>query len=628
MRTVLSLIGRVIDGLRTFLGRLLFVLFIGIILYVMFSSPAQIRVPSQAALVLAPAGIITEQRGPPSATDILLGPAVPPGSVLDELVSALRMAATDNRITALVIDVSDLLSISPAHLETLGNALAEFKSTGKPVYAYGEYFAQGHYALASYADEIMLHPMGTLMITGYGGNQLFFRDVLEKLNVNVHIFRAGEFKSAAEPFSRMDMSDESRADSQALVDALWDRYLERVSANRGISPAALQSYADNFPALLGAAGGNMARAAFEQGLVDNIAGVDSFRRQVAAKVGVENGSFRQIHYRDYLYATPQMRPVSADRIGVIVAQGTIMPGEQPGGLMGADTITALIRQAQYDPSIKALVLRVDSPGGSALASEQIRVALTQVQQSDKPVVISMGSTAASGGYWISATADEIWASPATITGSIGVIGMIPTFENALDGIGIGVDGVGTTNLSRAGDPLSGLNEAMQDVFQNSIDDTYQRFLQLVADGRDMTLDDVDSIAQGRVWTGAQAMEIGLVDGLGDLDQAVASAAGLAGLTAWQTVTIERPLSLGEQMLLQLVDNLGGAQVLGGARTSLTGFGGGSWSSAVTGMIPGLPAAERLRLQALVDLILPANHAPQRLRTLMVCEQCLGVLGQN
>jgi protease IV len=621
MRAFFSFIGRVIDTLRLVLGRLLFVLIFGIILYLLFSSPAQMRVPSQAALVLAPAGMITEQRGPPTPADILLGPAVPPGSVLDELVSALQTAATDNRITALVIDVSDLIGVSPAHLETLGDALAQFKTSDKPIYAYGEYFGQGQYALASYADEIMLHPMGSLMINGYGGNQLFFRDLLEKLRVNVHIFRAGEFKSAAEPFTRMDMSDEARADSQALLDALWDRYVERVSANRGLSADALQAYADNFPALLNAAGGDMARVAFEQGLVDNIAGVDSFRRQVAARVGAENGSFKQIHYRDYLFATPQMTPVSADQIGVIVAQGTIMPGAQPGGFMGADTVIDLIRQAQLDSSIKALVLRMDSPGGSAIASEQIRAALTQVQLADKPVVISMGSTAASGGYWISATADEIWASPATITGSIGVIGVIPTFENALDGLGIGVDGVGTTNLSRSGDPLSGLNDAMRDVFQNSIDDTYQRFLQLVADGRNMSLAEVDSIAQGRVWTGEQAMELGLVDGMGDLDRAVASAAALAGLTAWQTVTIERPLSFGEQLLRQAVDNMGGAQVLGGVRSALQGAGGWSFSG-VPGLLPGLPQAERLRWQAMLSLILPADFAPQRLRTLMVCEQCL------
>lgn len=621
MRAFFSFIGRVIDTLRLVLGRLLFLLIVGIVLYLLFSSPAQMRVPSQAALVLAPAGMITEQRGPPTPADILLGPAVPPGSVLDELVSALQTAATDNRITALVIDVSDLIGVSPAHLETLGDALAQFKASDKPIYAYGEYFGQGQYALASYADEIMLHPMGSLMITGYGGNQLFFRDLLEKLRVNVHIFRAGEFKSAAEPYTRMDMSEESRADNQALLNALWDRYLERVSANRGLSVDALQAYADNFPGLLNAAGGDMARVAFEQGLVDNIAGVDSFRRQVAAQVGEENGSFRQIHYRDYLMATPQMSPTSSDQIGVIVAQGTIVPGAQPGGFMGADTVTDLIRQAQLDSSIKALVLRVDSPGGSAIASEQIRAALTQVQQANKPVVISMGSTAASGGYWISATADEIWASPATITGSIGVIGVIPTFELALEGLGIGVDGVGTSNLSRSGDPLSGLNDAMKDVFQNSVDDTYQRFLQLVADGRNMTSEEVDGMAQGRVWTGEQAMELGLVDALGGLDQAVASAAALAGLSAWQTRIIERPLSFGEQLLRQAVDNMGGAQVLGGVRSALQGAGG--WSlSGVAGLLPGLPQAERVRWQAMLNLMLPADYAPQRLRTLMICEQCL------
>jgi len=618
MRSVFLFLGRVIDTLRLWLGRLFFLLFFGFVLYLMFSGPAAVRVPAQSALVLAPTGVVAEQRATYTTADMLLGPVMQ-SSVLDDLLSALDRAATDGRISALVLDVSDLQGISPAVLETLSDALLDFRETGKPIYAYGEYFSQAQYALVSYANNITLHPMGSLMITGYGGSQLFFRDLLERLRVNVHIFRVGEYKSMSEPFTRMDMSAEARADTQALLDALWERYLGRVSANRGLAPEVLQAYADEYAELLTAAGGDMARVAFEQGLIDNIAGRDSFRRQVAALVGVENGSFRQIHYRDYVRATVAAVPVSGDQVGVIVAQGTILPGSQPRGFIGADDLSGLIGQAQLDPAVKALVLRVDSPGGSPTASEEIRAALVQVQRAGKPVVVSMGGMAASGGYWISASADEIWASPATVTGSIGVVGVVPTFENALDGIGVGVDGVGTTVLSRGGDPLSGLNETMETVMQSSVDNTYARFLQLVADGRNMSTEEVDAIARGRVWTGEQAQAAGLVDGLGDLEQAIAAAASLADISQWQTVYISRPLSFGEQILAQMMDGLGGAQIMHQMQSgisTLTGLDG------IRNLLPGISSAELVRWQSLTKLLWPQNHSSERMQMLMVCERCL------
>ena len=463
--------------------------------------------------------------------------------------------------------------------------------------------------------------MGNLLISGFGGNQLFFRDLLEKLRVNVHIFRVGEFKSAAEPFTRMDMSPEARSDSQTLVDNLWARYLDRVSANRDLQPQQLQAYADNYAQLLEAAGGDMSRVAFEQGLVDNLAGVDSFRREVAAVAGTSDGSFNQIGYRDYLSATRAIQIPGASQVGIIVAQGTIMPGEQPLGMIGADTLSELIRRAQRDPAIKAVVLRVDSPGGSAMASEEIRAALVQLQAAGKPLVVSMAGTAASGGYWISANADEIWASPSTVTGSIGVIGIIPTFEDALGELGVGVDGVGTTALSRVGDPFSGLDEQIGRIYQTSTEDTYQRFLRLVADGRDMTVDEVDQIAGGRVWSGEQALSLGLVDSLGDLDDALDAAASLAGLEEYQRVYLERPLSVGEQFLVQMMESWGGAQALAsvtGRSQSWTGLGG------VSRILPALPAEQRQRLQALVDLVLSSGLTPAQLRTLAVCESCLSV----
>ena len=624
MRAMFSLLGRIIDALRVFIGRLLFVLLVVIVLVVIFSGPSQPQVPSESALVLAPAGVISEKQPALSPFDLIVGSSLPPGSILQEMTAALERASTDDRIKALVIDSRDLLAISPAQLETLGNALAGFKESGKPVYAFGESYNQQQYALASYADSVMLHPMGNVLLDGYGGSQLFFRDLLERLNVTVHIFRVGEFKSASEPFTRMDMSEESRTDTQALVNSLWNRYLERVAENRDMAPESLQSYADDYAQRLASVGGDMSRLAFEAGLVDNIAGADSFNRQVAATVGVENGAFRQIHFEDYLYAGFTPAPLQADQVGVIVAQGTIMPGLDGPGLIGADSVIELINEAMRDDSIRSVVLRIDSPGGSALASEEIRAALEQLQQAGKPVVVSMGGTAASGGYWIATTADEIWASPATVTGSIGVIGVIPTFENALDYLGVGVDGVGTTALSRAGDPLSGLNETMQLIFQSNVEDAYRRFLQLVADGRNMSVPDVDSIAQGRVWTGEQALSLGLVDSLGDLDQAINAAAQLAGLNNWQSVYLQRPLSPGEQLMAQLMQSMGTTQMLA---TWLQNAGvtlDGGFSSVIAAALPSLPQPLRQQWQAMLDLVLPANMAPERLRMLMVCETCQGL----
>jgi protease-4 len=310
-----------------------------------------------------------------------------------------------------------------------------------------------------------------------------------------------------------------------------------------------------------------------------------------------------------------------------VAQGTIMPGEQAPGLIGADSTVELIRQAQQDDAIRSVVVRVDSPGGSAIASEEIRAALVQLQQAGKPVVVSMGGTAASGGYWIAATADEIWASPATITGSIGVIGVIPTFENALAYLGVGVDGVGTTALSGSGDPLSGLNETMQTIFQSNVEDAYRRFLQLVADGRNMSVAEVDAIAQGRVWTGEQALGLGLVDSLGDLDQAVNAAAQLAGLNEWQSVYLHRELSPGEQFLIQMIDTMGTAQIQATVQNGLglaTGAAGGTSVDSLWGAaLSALPPALRQHWQAMLDMVLPGDRGYDRLRMIMVCDTCLG-----
>lgn len=599
-------IGRGIDLLRVTLGRLFFLLFLGFILFIIFSGPVRIQVPDTAALVLAPSGAIVETRSEPDLTSMLLGGGAIQNTLLQDLLDALDRAATDPRITSLVLHLDDLLGISPTHLETLEDALQRFRErSGKPVHAYGDYYSQGQYALAAHADSVILHPMGNLMLQGYGGNQLYFRELLENLNINMHVFQAGEFKAAAEPWERMDMSPEARQNNQQLVDELWARYVERLSAARDIPSDRILAYANDYAQLVENAGGDLARVAVEQGLVDELADQESFRRQMMSRVGEHNGTFSQVHFRDYLLDTFNPMPVtSSNRIAVWTAEGTIVPGSQPGAVISEDRAMELLREVRADDSIRALVVRINSPGGGMLASEAIRSELARIQAEGRPVVASMGATAASGGYWIASTADEIWASPTTITGSIGVVGLLPTFENALDRIGVGVDGVGTTSLSRGGDPLGGLSADMEAILTRNIEDAYRRFIEVVADGRDLSLAEVEALAQGRVLSGNRAMEAGLVDALGGLPEAMEAAAALAGVTDWQRHDLRPHRSISEQLLLQLLENVDPAPAM----------------RALTGLPFGNVGLEPV-WQPLLEVLSTRGSQPGRMQKMLICDGC-------
>ncbi len=609
IRRFFSGIGRAIDVLRTVLGRLLFLVGAGLIVYFIVSGPAVVTVPEQSALVLEPTGRIVEQESQPTAVDLLTGPQALRSTRLQEVLDALERAADDPRITSLVLHFDELVGVNPAQMEAIGEALEQFRESGKPIHAYGEYYSQAQYALAAHADSIMLHPMGNLMLQGYGGTQLFFRDLLERLDISMHVFRAGEYKSAAEPFTRMDLSEESRENNQQMVDQLWNRYTDRVSAARDLERETLLEYANQFPQLLRSAGGNMAQAALQQGLIDQVGSLATFRQQMIDRVGQQGDSFRQIHFENYLQATSAPGMPAEQRVGVIVAEGTIMPGEQPRGAIGAQNLTRLIRQAAMDDSIGAVVLRIDSPGGAATASETIRAELERLQNQGKPVVVSMGGTAASGGYWIASTADRIWAEPTTVTGSIGVLATVPSFENALQEIGVGTDGVGTTPLTRGADPLSGFNESALNILQINVEDVYQRFLNLVAQGRGMDMADVREVAEGRVWTGVQAQERGLVDSLGGLSEAVASAAELAGMEDWSRVRVRPPRSFSEQLLEQLLENVDPAPAM---RALWSGDG-------IRDLGVMRPLVEQLLPQVL------DNGQPRRL---LLCEFCLSMQSLN
>lgn len=560
-------IGRVFDFLIKLTGRLLFLLLLVGVIFLVVSSPDPLQVPDDGLVVINPRGAIVEQSGLVAPGSLLMGATDVNSTSVRDIVEALQLAAADNRINGAILDLTEMGQASPAILEAIGAALDEFKATDKTLLAYSAYYSQPQYLLASYADTVYLHPMGQVLLPGYGGSQLFFADLLDRLGVNVHIFRVGTHKAAVEPFMLNGMSEESRSNNQQLADELWQHYLDQVALNRGLSESAVRSYAANYPAHLLAAGGNTAQVAVDHGLVDELVSQPRFQDQVRSVTG--DAAVRTIEFQQYLALSRRPQLPAQNEIGVIVAQGTIDVGEQPRGMIGADSINQLIREARNNDRIKALVLRIDSPGGSALASELIREELMQLQAAGKPLVISMGGTAASGGYWIAATADEIWASPVTVTGSIGIFGVVPTFEDSLDELGVHADGVSTTPMTRA-DVFSGLTEPMAAVFQASVEDGYQRFLSLVAEGRGLSVAEVDAIAQGQVWSGSQARDHGLVDNLGGLDGAIGAAARLAGLEDYQYRFIEKPLTPAEQFVQQLVQNMGMTPAMASLQTSLVG----------------------------------------------------------
>jgi protease-4 len=555
-----SAIGYGIDLIMRWTGRLLFVVLILVILGAIFGGGEGPQHPTDAYLLINPKGAIVEVQRLADPTELILGGSGVASTAMRDIIEGLARAAADERIEGVVLDFSEMTSISPANLETIGAALKTFKESDKPMLAYGDSFSQAQYFLASYADTIYLHTMGQILLSGYGGSQLFYADLLDKLGVNVHIFRVGTHKAAVEPYMLNGMSPESRQNNQSLVDGLWDRYIAQLADNRGLSEQQVRSYANDYGSHLNDVGGSTARVALEMGLVDELVTAPQWRSVLSDATGGADRRANTLDLRSYLRISPSAPINSEAQIGIIVAQGIIDVGEQPVGTVGADNLVTLIRRARQNDDIKAVVLRVDSPGGSALASEIISQELEMLQASGKPLVVSMGGAAASGGYWISAMADEIWASPATVTGSIGIYGMIPTFENSLAKIGMHADGVGTTPLSRA-DVFSGMTPEMSQIFQASVEDGYRQFLSLVAAGRDMSLEEVDAIAQGQVWSGEQALANGLVDKLGDLPEAVAAAAALAQVSDYEWHYLQRELSPSEQFVQQVISGLNAEALL-------------------------------------------------------------------
>jgi protease-4 len=466
-------------------------------------------------------------------------------------------------VKALVLDLHDMGNAATSKLADIGEALKRYKTSGKPIYASGDYYGQQQYYLAAHADHLYLHPMGGVVLTGYGIYRNYFKSALEKLMIQFHAFRVGTYKSALEPFLRDDMSAYAKEANLSWLSVLWNAYTATIAELRGLPPGAVDDYINNVSENLSLVKGDTAQLALDHGLVDALKTRDEVREELIALVGedAEEMAINQIQFDDYLAAIQlqgRQNREDTSKVGVIVAKGIILNGVQPAGKIGGDSLTDLIRQARLDDEVKALVLHIDSPGGSALAAEIIHREIELTRQSGKPVIASMNSIAASGGYWIASAADEIWAAPTTITGSIGIYSAFATFEKSLDYLGVHNDGVGTTRVADAFDTARPLNPIIADSMEQVIQHNYQRFIKTVSEGRNLSLQDVEKIAQGRVWSGKTAKELGLVDQFGNLQDAVQSAANMANLKDYNVIYIEQPLTAREKLIKQLNRFLAGA----------------------------------------------------------------------
>ncbi|MCW2254552.1 protease-4 [Providencia alcalifaciens] len=471
---------------------------------------------------------------------------------LFDIVDTIRSAATDDRITGMVLRLDNLVEADQPSLNFIGKAITEFKASGKPIYAVGDSFTQGQYYLASYADNIFLSPQGMVGIRGFSTNTLYYKTLLEKLKVSSHIFRVGTYKSAVEPLMRDNMSPEAREASKQWLGTLWNNYLDTLAKNRQTTVEGVFPGTSTLLTKLRAAGGDSAQYALNQKLVDKVYTREQAEDVLKKHFGWNEAEkhFNYISIYDYSSKLTNSGTETAGNIAVIVVQGAIMDGPQAPGIAGSDLISAQVREARLNDDIKAIILRVNSPGGSVTASDLIRNELASARAAGKPIVVSMGGMAASGGYWVSTPADYIIASPSTLTGSIGIFGVINTFENVLDSVGVYTDGVSTTPLADMS-ITKGISPEFSDMMQITIENGYKTFVGLVAKSRNKTPAEIDKIAQGRVWIGSDAKKIGLVDQLGDFDDAVNKAAELAKLDKVELDWMQPELTFMDQLILEL-----------------------------------------------------------------------------
>ena len=508
-------------------------------------------IPTGAALVLNPEGVLVEQQTTVGAVALLQGSNVPQQALVKDIVDALALAKDDDRIGLVVLELEKLEQGLLPQLTRIAAAIADFKTSGKKVIAVANNYSQSALFLAVQADEVLLNPEGSAVPEGFGMYRTYFKTLLDNTDVSVNLFKVGKYKSATEPFFRDSMSEEDKEARLAIMNTWWDAYTGGVETARDMDAGSINASLQDAPEQVRLAEGNLARLSLEKGLVDRLVSDNERRRYLIELAGedTEDNDYRGVEYKHYLRAVRLPVLHKAGKVAVITAVGTIFDGEAPPGEIGSESLTELIREARLDDNVKAIVLRIDSGGGSKTASEIIRSELQAAQADGIPVVASMGSVAASGGYWIAATADEIWASPTTVTGSIGIFGLIPSFEKTLARYGIYSDGVATTPMAGGASVTRGVSPAYGDVIQTLIEAGYQQFLTTVAKGRDMKVDAVHEVAQGRIWTGDKAQQLGLVDQLGDLEQAITAAARLADVEDYSVWYVEPELSV-EEMLLR------------------------------------------------------------------------------
>jgi protease-4 len=542
----------VINFTRKFvLNLIFFIILIAVLVGISNSSGEKATVDKSSALVLNLTGnlVIEQQYVEPAAKFAAeaFGQATDnPEVLVRDLVKVINNAKEDKRIKALVLQLGGLGGGGLDKMRLVAAALTDFKTSGKPIYAMGDYYGQNQYYLAAHADNLYLNPMGAMIIEGYGRYRMYYKEGLEKLRASVHVFKVGKFKSAVEPFLRDDMSPEARLANEMWMNELWAQYKSDVAIARKMDISNFDEKIEQLLPKFESVNGDFAEYALQNGWVDGLRSRNEFREEMVALLGEADNKrgYNTVSYQKYLeLITPKIAlpESSKDKVAIVIAKGTILDGTQKPGTIGGDSTAALLREARLDNKVKAVVLQVDSGGGSAFASEVIRKEIDLIKAAGKPVVASMATYAASGGYWISASADEIIAEPSTITGSIGIFGMITTFERTLEYVGVRTDGLGTTEFAGMS-PTRALSRGIKQIIQMNIERGYERFINLVATERGMTAEAVDKIAQGRVWIGTQALELGLVDKLGNLQDAIESAAALAELEDYDTKYIVKTLS--------------------------------------------------------------------------------------
>lgn len=506
------------------------VIFFGLALYGAFSD-TQSDKPQDGVLLFNLTGIVVDEPRDSNLLRELTNEALGANDQLKEnalfdVVDVIRQAKDDPNIKGMVLMLGGFAGANTPSLEYIGKALDEFKAAGKPLYAIGRNYSQSQYYLASFADTIYLTPQGSVGLVGLASNNLYYKSLLDKLKISTHVFRVGTYKSAVEPFIRDNMSPEARRNAERWLNEMWRIYLDQVSANRQKSKQDLMPSLDTYISRLKLVNGDSSVYAVQYGLVDKIISYQNFINQMQKEFGSRKNSYKSVSMYDYLLSEA---PSSNQQIGVVFVNGTISGGPRSQGVASANAIVKQLRQARFDNDIKSVVLRVNSPGGGVDASEAIRSEIAALVSEGKPVVVSMSGLAASGGYWISTPANYIIASPSTLTGSIGIFGLLNTFENSLDSIGVYSDGVATSPLAGA-NVTSKLDPKVAQLFQISVENGYHNFLYLVAQARNKTTAEVDKVAQGQVWLGTDALKHGLVDQLGDFDDAINKAAELANLS--------------------------------------------------------------------------------------------------